>query len=76
MQWLRVARSAKGASQLASLLVAVRRPEARWREPLFVLLDAVAILLMLYMHAAQGPLDHVHSLTPAGLVVTFILLML
>lgn len=62
------------AVTLVSLLVTIRRPEATWRQPLFVLLDAVAILLMLYMHAAQGPLDHGHSLTPAGLVVTFILL--
>lgn len=62
------------AVTLVSLLLTIRRPEAIWRQPLFVLLDAVAILLMLYMHAAQGPLDHGHSLTPAGLVVTFILL--
>lgn len=62
------------AVTLLSLAVTIRRPQAKWRQPLFVLADAVAILLMLYMHAAQGPLDHGHSLTPPGLVVTFILL--
>ena len=59
---------------LLSLLVAARRPDAAWRQPLFVLADAVAILLMLFMHAAQGPLDHGHALTPPGLVVVFVLL--
>lgn len=62
------------AVTLLSLVVSVRRPGAGWRQPLFVFLDAVAILLMLFMHALQGPLDHGHALTPAGLVVTFILL--
>lgn len=62
------------AVTLLSLFVTIRRPNAPWRQALFVLLDAAAVLLMLYMHAAQGPLDHGHSLTPAGLVVTFILL--
>jgi adenylate cyclase len=62
------------AVTLLSLAVTIQRPHAQWRQPLFVLVDAVAILLMLYMHAAQGPLDHGHSLTPPGLVVTFILL--
>ena len=59
---------------LLSLFVAARRPDAAWRQPLFVLADAVAILLMLFMHAAQGPLDHGHALTPPGLVVVFVLL--
>jgi adenylate cyclase len=59
---------------LISLLVAARRPAAAWRQPLFVLADAVAVLLMLFMHAAQGPLDHGHALTPPGLVVVFVLL--
>jgi adenylate cyclase len=40
----------------------------------FVVVDAVAVIIMLYMHAAQGPFDHGHALTPAGLVVAFILL--
>jgi adenylate cyclase len=59
---------------LISLLVAARRPATPWRQPLFVLADAVAVLLMLFMHAAQGPLDHGHALTPPGLVVVFVLL--
>jgi adenylate cyclase len=59
---------------LLSLLVAARRPDAAWRQPLFVLADAIAVLLMLFMHAAQGPLDHGHALTPPGLVVVFVLL--
>ncbi|MCV3768710.1 adenylate/guanylate cyclase domain-containing protein [Rhizobium sp. TRM95796] len=59
---------------LISFLVATRRPDAAWRQPLFVLADSVAVLLMLFMHAAQGPLDHGHALTPPGLVVVFILL--
>lgn len=62
------------AVTLLSLFVAARRPNAAWWQPLFVLADAVAILLMLFMHAAQGPLDHGHALTPPGLVVVFILL--
>lgn len=62
------------AVTLLSLFMKVWQPSAPWRRPLFVQLDAVAILLMLYMHAPQGPLDHGHSLTPPGLVVTFILL--
>lgn len=62
------------AVTLLSLLVTIRRPNALWRQPIFVLLDAAAVVLMLYMHAAHGPLDRGHSLTPAGLVVTFILL--
>lgn len=59
---------------LLSLFVTVRLPAAGWRRPLFVLLDAVAILHMLYMHVGQGPLDHENALTPPGLVVIFILL--
>ncbi|UVC06864.1 adenylate/guanylate cyclase domain-containing protein [Rhizobium sp. TH2] len=59
---------------LVSLFLTVRRPDISWRLPLFVLVDAIAVLIMLYMHAAQGPFDHSHALTPAGLVVAFILL--
>lgn len=59
---------------LVSLSLTVRRPDIRWRQPFFVMVDAVAVLIMLYMHAAQGPFDHGHALTPAGLVVAFILL--
>jgi adenylate cyclase len=62
------------AVTLLSLAVTIHKPYARWRQPLFALADAVAILLILYMHAAQGPLDHGHSLTPPGLVVIFVLL--
>lgn len=62
------------AVTLLSLFLTVRLPAAGWRRPLFVFLDAVAILHMLYMHVGQGPLDHENALTPPGLVVTFILL--
>ncbi|CAN7228301.1 adenylate/guanylate cyclase domain-containing protein [Rhizobium sp. LjRoot254] len=62
------------AVTLLSLFLTIRLPAAGWRRPLFVLLDAVAILHMLYMHVGQGPLDHENALTPPGLVVTFILL--
>ena len=62
------------AVTLLSLFVSTGHPGARWRQPLFVFLDAAAVLLMLFMHALQGPLDHGHALTPAGLVVTFVLL--
>lgn len=59
---------------LVSLFLAIRHPAIQWRQPFFVLVDAIAVLIMLYMHAAQGPFDHSHALTPAGLVVAFILL--
>lgn len=59
---------------LVSLFLTVRRPDISWRQPFFVLVDAIAVLIMLYMHAAQGPFDHSHALTPAGLVVAFVLL--
>lgn len=62
------------AVTVLSLLVAVRRPDADWRQPTFVIVDAVAVLLMLFMHSAQGPVDHGHALTPPGLVVVFVLL--
>jgi adenylate cyclase len=62
------------AVTLLSLFLSVRLPAAGWRRPLFVFLDAVAILHMLYMHVGNGPIDHESALTPPGLVVTFILL--
>ena len=59
---------------LVSLFLTVRHPNIQWRQSVFVFVDAIAVLIMLYMHAAQGPFDHGHALTPAGLVVAFILL--
>src|SRR5690606_106563 len=63
------------AVTLLSLAVTIHKPYARWRQPLFALADAVAILHILYMHASPGPLDHGQSLTPPGLVVIVVLLM-
>lgn len=62
------------AFTLGSLFLTIRHPNIQWRQSVFVLVDAIAVLIMLYMHAAQGPFDHSHALTPAGLVVAFILL--
>ena len=62
------------AVTLLSLFLTMKLPAAGWRRPLFVLLDAVAILHMLYMHVGQGPIDHEHAVTPPALVVTFVLL--
>lgn len=62
------------ALTLLSVLLTIRLPGASWRQPLFILLDAVAILHMLYMHVGQGPIDHEHAVTPPALVVTFVLL--
>lgn len=62
------------AVSLISLFVTIHLPEKRWRQPAFTLFDALAVLIMLYMHTLQGPFDHGHALTPAGLVVAFILL--
>jgi adenylate cyclase len=62
------------AVTLLSLFLTTKLSVAGWRRPLFVLLDAAAILHMLYMHVGRGPLDHENALTPPGLVVTFILL--
>ena len=58
------------AVTLLSLFLSVRLPAAGWRRPLFVFLDAVAILHMLYMHVGNGPINHESALTPPGLVVS------
>lgn len=45
-----------------------------WMRTLFVVLDALAVVLVLYAQLLQAPVDHIHNLTTTGLVIAFILL--
>ncbi|APO68106.1 adenylate cyclase family 3 protein [Rhizobium gallicum] len=59
---------------IASVATARFLPDRSWPITLFVVLDALLVVLILYAHILGGPVSENHNLTTTSLVVAFILL--
>ncbi|WP_092588200.1 adenylate/guanylate cyclase domain-containing protein [Rhizobium mongolense] len=59
---------------IASVATARFLPDRAWLKTLFVVLDALLVVLILYGHILGGPVTENHNLTTTSLVVAFILL--
>lgn len=59
---------------LASVAAAVYFPKQKHLGPMFVMLDAALVVVVLYEHILANPITEDHNLTTSSLVVSFILL--
>ncbi|BCH62764.1 adenylate cyclase (plasmid) [Agrobacterium vitis] len=59
---------------VASVATAVYFPQKKYFGPLFVILDAALVVVVLYEHILANPITQDHNLTTSSLVVAFILL--
>lgn len=59
---------------ITSVATARFLPDRSWLKTLFVVLDALLVVLILYGHILGGPVTENHNLTTTSLVVAFILL--
>ena len=59
---------------LASVAAAIYFPKQKYLGPMFVMLDAALVVVVLYEHILANPITEDHNLTTSSLVVSFILL--